>query len=335
LNHTDAKWTIVLMAFLLSAQLSFGQYPPPAGYPGTTAMYKDSSAFRAWASGCTIEVGYINFVDTTVTYLDNNKASYGFPEDATGPPDNFVVSLGDRGVATLTLPAPVYDSSGPDFAIFENSFSNEFLELGFVEVSSNGTDFVRFPAVSLTPESPQIATYGSLDATKIHNFAGKYRVFYGTPFDLNDLKDSLSVDISAVTHIRIIDVGGCVLPGYQAFDSQGHIINDPWPTPFNTGGVDLDAVGLIHIDPQAIPVRMQTTPFHIFPNPAQSVVYIDYTLHSEVQLTVISSLGKIFFPDQPITQSSQLNISDYPPGLYIARFTLEDGTIFQSKIIKQ
>ncbi len=34
--------------------------------------------------------------------------------------------------------------------MFENGFADAFLELAFVEVSSNGIDFARFPAVSLT-----------------------------------------------------------------------------------------------------------------------------------------------------------------------------------------
>jgi hypothetical protein len=33
---------------------------------------------------------------------------------------------------------------------------------------------------------------------------------------------------------------------YASYDSQGHQINDPWPTNFPTGGFDLDAVGVIN-----------------------------------------------------------------------------------------
>ena len=33
---------------------------------------------------------------------------------------------------------------------------------------------------------------------------------------------------------------------YSRCDSQGHQINDPWPTNFPTGGFDLDAVGVIN-----------------------------------------------------------------------------------------
>ncbi len=334
LNIPMIKWTYLLITAMLSTQFIYGQYPPPAGQPGTTAMYQDSTAFRAWASGCSVELGYINFVDTTVVHMGSNKASYGFPEDATGPPDNFVISLGDRGVATLTLPAPMFDGNGPDFAIFENSFGDEFLELGFVEVSSNGIDFVRFPSVSLTPETPQVWTFGTIDATHIHNFAGKYRVFYGTPFDLDDLKDSLAVDLSAVTHIRIIDVGGCILSGYQSFDSQGHIINDPWPTPFYTSGFDLDAVGIIHIETQAVPISIKTVPIRIYPNPVHYILRIEHSFPSSVRLSLLDPIGKIYLSDEPAENHVELDISNYPQGLYIAVFTLDDGTKINRKFIK-
>ncbi|MBE0647680.1 MAG: T9SS type A sorting domain-containing protein [Bacteroidales bacterium] len=329
------KCTFLLMTCMLSTSFSYGQYPPPPGYPGTTAMYQDSSAFRAWASGCTVEPGYINFVDTSIYYMGSNIAAYGFHEDAVGPPDNFVISIGDRGVATLTLPAPMYDSTGPDFAVFENGFGDEFLELGYVEVSSNGLDFVRFPSVSLTPETPQVVTFGTLNATHIHNLAGKYRVFYGTPFDLNDLKDSVAVDISAITHIRIVDVGGCILSGYQSFDSQGHVINDPWPTPFNTGGFDLDAVGIIHIETQGVPVISQTVPIRVYPNPVHHILHIEHSFHSSIQFSLLNSFGKTFFSDQPVGSFMELDMSGYPSGLYIALFTLGDGTKIRRTLIKQ
>ena len=39
-----------------------------------------------------------------------------------------------------------------DFCVFENAFNDSFLELGFVEVSSNGNDFYRFPSTSFTQD---------------------------------------------------------------------------------------------------------------------------------------------------------------------------------------
>ena len=86
-----------------------------------------------------------------------------------------IVSLGDLdqsqigagiepGQITVTFTEPVSDGVGYDFAIFENGLVSNanystgsvtgqmFAELGYVEVSSNGVDFVRFPSVSLTTE---------------------------------------------------------------------------------------------------------------------------------------------------------------------------------------
>ena len=37
---------------------------------------------------------------------------------------------------------------------------------------------------------------------------------------------------------------------FSSCDFNGHQINDPWPTPFNTGGFDLDAVGVINARPR-------------------------------------------------------------------------------------
>jgi hypothetical protein len=157
-----------------------------------------------------------------------------------------VVSLGDGGIATLTFSAAIFNGEGFDFAIFENSFSDDFLELAHVEVSSDGINFFRFPSVSLSPSDVQVESFGLLDATQIYNLAGKYRLFYGTPFDLQDLANELGLDINSMTHVRIIDVVGSILPEFATYDSQGNIINDPWPTPFPTSGFDLDAVGVIH-----------------------------------------------------------------------------------------
>jgi hypothetical protein len=106
---------------------------------------------------------------------------------------------------------------------------------------------VRFSAVSLTQTQTQIPNLGAIDTTEIHNFAGKYRMGYGTPFDLEELKNANEwVDVSAITHVRLVDVVGTLLDAYASHDSEGTKINDPWVTDFSTGGFDLDAVGVIH-----------------------------------------------------------------------------------------
>ncbi|MDA3833964.1 MAG: hypothetical protein PF495_11260, partial [Spirochaetales bacterium] len=59
-----------------------------------------------------------------------------------------VVSLGRGGSITMTFDPPVENGNGWDFAVFENAFNDYNLELAYVEVSSNGNDFVRFDTVS-------------------------------------------------------------------------------------------------------------------------------------------------------------------------------------------
>jgi len=159
---------------------------------------------------------------------------------------NGVVSLGDGGSAICTFQYPIKNGIGNDFAVFENSFDDTFLELAFVEVSSDGINFVRFPSHSLTDTTLQTNTFGTTDATKINNLAGKYRSSYGTPFDLQELSSNPILNINYITHVKIIDVVGSVNKQYAKRDSYNNMINDPWPTPFPNGGFDLDAIGVIH-----------------------------------------------------------------------------------------
>jgi hypothetical protein len=231
---------------------AFGQgpFPPAAGQPGSTAIHKDSPLFKTWAIGFELERGWVNIADTTVYAGGSNKASFGHPSSALGQASGIsteVVSLGDGGSITLTFSAPIINGPGFDFAVFENSFSDNFLELAFVEVSSDGSRFVRFPATSLTPYNTQVGSFGTIDPTNIHNLAGKYRGGFGTPFDLSDLADSSGLNINNIRFVRITDVVGSITPPFATYDAQGNIVNDPFPTPFTSGGFDLDGVGLINV----------------------------------------------------------------------------------------
>ncbi|MBW1988362.1 MAG: PEP-CTERM sorting domain-containing protein [Deltaproteobacteria bacterium] len=230
-----------------------GPYAPAAGTPGTTAIPKDSAAFVAWAAG------WENFV--MGAELD---PAYADPAKALGPAEGNsldVVSLGRAGEITLVF-APFSDGPGWDFAVFENGFSDTFLELARVEVSSDGVNFARFPATSLT--AAPVSAFGALDPTDVDGLAGKYRQGYGTPFDLSDLAAAPlvaagTVDLSAITRVRIIDVVG---DGSQK-DSSGRPIYDPYPTT-GSAGFDIDAVGVS--GGASYPVGTYTPP----PAPAQS-----------------------------------------------------------------
>jgi hypothetical protein len=229
---------IILLLLQIPAGLFSQPFAPPAGQPGTTAIPQDSPFITAWANSCRVIRGPAIIINPDSLVVTN-----GEPADATGHAgEGRTVSLGDGGSAILYFTDPLPTGPGPDFAVFENAFSDDFLELAFVEVSSDSVNFFRFDAISLTPADVQVGTYGSLNAVNIHNLAGKYRVGYGTPFDLNELGLPAGLNLADIHWIRIIDVIGIIDEQIGNKDSEGNIINDPWPTPFNSGGFDLDAV---------------------------------------------------------------------------------------------
>lgn len=271
--------------------------------------------FVGWAKTCTVVRG-----PKDISNPGLGVTTVGDSTSAVGPAgQNGVVSLGDGGYAILTFDPPIADGPGWDFAVFENAFNDTFLELAFVEVSSNGLDFVRFPATSLTQDTMQIGTFGGLDATLIDNLAGKYRAGYGTPFDLQQLAGVQGLDVMAVTHVKIVDVVGSINPNYATYDQFGHKVNDPWPTPFDGGGFDLDAVGVIHtsvlasraFDPQGV--------FRLFPNPARAACWLQ-AKEGIPQPSVIlydafgRSLG--YLPAVLLHGRYSLSLTHLTPGLY-------------------
>ena len=223
-----------------------GPFAPAAGVIGSDAIPHGDAAFLGWAT----DVVNLERGPQDLSNPLSPLASHGVPQQALGPAglDTLgVVSLGDGGSITLGFASPLRDGPGADFAVFENSFSDQFLELAFVEVSSNGTHFARFPAVSLTPTTTQLGGFGLIDPTDISQLAGKYRVGFGTPFDLQVLQNADPfVDIEQIRYVRLVDVVGSIDGAYARYDSEGRTINDPWRTPFPSAGFDVDGVGVVH-----------------------------------------------------------------------------------------
>ncbi|MDY0101840.1 MAG: DUF4465 domain-containing protein [Lentimicrobium sp.] len=248
------KQFLTLLSFTaITTLFAQGTFPPAAGQAGTTAISKDSTIVQSWATGIDLVRGYVQISDTSVYYAGTNLASYGQPSAALHMAENAptgVVSLGDGGMATLTFDRLIVNGPGPDFAVFGNSTNDNFLELAFVEVSSDGINFSRFPSVSLTQTTTQTGTSDELDPQNLHNLAGKYRKGFGVPFDLSELPNSSLVNKNTIRFIRITDVKGSIDPLFASKDSQGNIINDPFPTPVDSAGFDLDGIAVINSNVQ-------------------------------------------------------------------------------------
>jgi hypothetical protein len=310
----------------------FSQFSPPAGQVGSTAIFKDSSIIIGWATGCEIVRGYQDIADKSSGVVTVGDSSMALGKAG----ENGVVSLGDGGSAVVSFSSRIKDGAGWDFVVFENAFSDIFLELAFVEVSSDGTNFFRFPATSLTQDSVQIGGFGSLDATKIDDLAGKYRAFYGTPFDLNQLKNIPSLDINAVSHVKVIDVIGCLNEEYASYDNYGHKINDPWNTPYSSGGFDLDAVGIIHSTSSA-QITENSINIAVYPNPASDYIHIEYDSLGDHDCTVslYSQFGQRMksFTLKSTGSQEVIDVSSVPNGLYFLTITGEKLNFIQKIVV--
>lgn len=231
------------------------------------------------------------------------------PSRALGPAtgDNFdIVSLGELGPAEIDRGATpghitvvfgdpgdptdgdaIRNDAGHDFAVFENAFMSRITtqagsvtgkmlaELAYVEVSSNGTDFARFPSVSLTAEA--VGAYGTIEVSHVFNLAGKHPnasgICTGTPFDLEGLADhpavvSGAVDLTHIRYVRLVDV-----PGSGDFLDEATALTDPYSRPFRSpyraahpiydqwetwgsGGFDLEAIGVLREQEYAADINL-------------------------------------------------------------------------------
>ena len=286
------------------------------GTEGCQGIHCQDPAILGWATTCTIERGRQDITTPGVF------ATYGTESDGVGAATEStadVVSLGDYGIAVLTFDIPIQNGDGYDFAVFENSLNDTFLEMAFVEVSSDGVSYFRFPCVSNSPTDVQVNNGGSVDASLIHNLAGKYKAGWGTPFDLEELAGTEGLDVNNITHIRLVDVVGCVEPRYATRDSHGHIINDPYPTPFHSSGFDLDGVAVMNgWRPNGVEENtMVNHTLTVYPNPCHSTLTLNTEAHDVVMLFNMQGamLQRVVATDDTTT----LNMQDLPAGLYIVR----------------
>lgn len=313
--------------FVMTAGVSVAQFDGAVGTSGCKAIQYNDSRIVDWATGCTVYRGYYD--------IANNRTRASFGTDtvaigmATASNTMEAVSLGDSGVAVLTFATPIANGEGPDFAVYENSFGDGFLELAFVEVSSDGQRYVRFPATSNTPTATQVGSFVSnMDPTLMNNLAGKYRIGWGTPFDLEELADSTAIDINNITHVRLVDCIGTIDPQYCTYDANGNIVNDPYPTAFNSGGFDLTGVAVLNQRTLGIGMA-QVDDVRVFPNPCQHFVQMsgmpageEYHIYDLNGKTVISGICP--------SNSFSISTQNLKQGVYVMKIGR-----FAKKIVKK
>lgn len=168
-----------------------------------------------------------------------------------------VLTLGDAGSVTLAFDRVLRDRPGADLAVFENGFivgggPNVFAELAHVEVSSDGTNFARFPSCYAPPAgggnpigtaaylcggTPVLANEqaqpgSGLDPARSGGEALDLALLAQDPLVLSG-----AVDLQALNYVRLVDVAGGDL------DAKGQPIS-------GGASADIDAVALLHHDGQ-------------------------------------------------------------------------------------
>ena len=311
-NYWSYTYVYPMTIHSVGQPAGMGPFCDKVGTEGCTAVKFDDSRIKAWATACTIVRGSQNLSNPSapvVTYGDESQAVGAATANTMD-----VVSLGDGGTATLTFATPIVNGDGYDFAVFENSFDDYFLELAFVEVSSDGQHFVRFPATSLTQTARQIASH--VEPSYINNLAGKYKVGYGTPFDLDELRDSTGIDLNNITHVRIVDVVGSIDPQYATYDAFGHIVNDPFPTISYSAGFDLDGVAVMNQKGNGIEETEETF-VSVYPNPVANMMNI--TASEEMTALLFDMSGRCIMTIQLHNGNNSISMDGISNGVYLLR----------------
>ncbi len=232
--------SILSTGVLFSSSAYAGIYSAPANDPTNpydAPISKNDSAIIEWAN-------------TVVDYSPAPGVGSNFQNPTTG-----YGSLGDLtaeqiaagvlpGSITVGFETGIGNGAGDDFAVFENGFTygspnGLFMELAYVEVSSDGIYFARFDSTS-TNTAPVAGSGGfsGWDTTNVYNLAGKNQGGWGTVFDLEELTGHALVtggmiDLDNIQYVRLVDIPGTG----DYLDSLGNPILDAHHTT-GSGGYD-------------------------------------------------------------------------------------------------
>ena len=184
---------------LATSAVQAGPYSGPSDTANAIdpAIPSASPLFVEWADA--IDAGRTYFAPRGSSVITTSGTN------SLGDLDAAEIADGDSpGFLTVTFPTGIRNQAGADFAAFENGFAfgspnGLFAEFAYVEVSTNGTDFARFPSI-YTNTAPVITSgpFAGFDVSNVYNLAGKHQSGFGSPFDLDDLLSDPLVASGAV-----------------------------------------------------------------------------------------------------------------------------------------
>ena len=232
-----------------------------AGAVLTGCLLLAANALAGPFSDTGVKPDVVNAWATTVVDSQNQ----GTASNILGAVDgSWAIGSPGGGWISVGFDQSITNGTGADFAVWENGFGTaplSYAELGYVDVSTDGTNWVEFPSVFLDDGS-DLPNY--IDVTDVYNLAGSYWANYmpdadkqGVPFDLADILNTPEVlaglvDPYEINYVRLRDIvgageGGSSYDQATYFDyASDNLIYDSISY---GGGADWDAVGAINTVP--------------------------------------------------------------------------------------
>ncbi len=119
---------------------------------------------------------------------------------------------------------------------------------------------------------------------------------------------------------------------YATYDIYENPINDPWPTPFESSGFDLDAVGIIHDKEHTAIGQFNKIEYSIGPNPFSDFLKIN-DLKEGVEINIFNLDSEHIFNFKVDKEGSVLiKGNNLPKGLLLLQI-IEDGNSITRKIL--
>uniref|UniRef100_UPI00090796DF T9SS type A sorting domain-containing protein n=1 Tax=Aureispira sp. CCB-QB1 TaxID=1313421 RepID=UPI00090796DF len=79
--------------------------------------------------------------------------------------------------------------------------------------------------------------------------------------------------------------------------------------------------------------------FKLYPNPTEGRVFVNLVLAetTDVQLSIMSITGQVlqsFEPQESLEQNYEIDMTDYPSGVYLARLVIDNKVITEKIIVE-